>query len=370
MNVLASGLFQPYGVAVDGNDNVYIASQSSTSVVEYLAASGYTNTRSLGSGFTALENVAVDASGDIFVSDGAQVFEIVAAGGYSTIKTIGSGFTQPWSVAVDPAGNVYVADTIVGETKEIFAAGGYSTVKVLDSGIGYYNNVAVDSRGNVYIISLGNGAVYKIDVADPPNVVFPTPTLLDSEDTTDGPQTLTISNAGNQPLDFATPETGSNPSYPAIFPENSSDTNLCSAGLSLAVGANCDVSLNFEPTTAGALSGSVVLTDNALNVAGATQKIPVSGTGITEATTTTLTANPTTVSITSPVTLTATVTDGQRHPYRHCELPGQWRSKSDSDACFGGRDGKGNSGGRSAIDHRQLHRCRDLIWAVPARQLR
>src|SRR4051812_32516487 len=67
----------------------------------------------LGSGFSLPFGVAVDGSGNVFVADSnnSAVKEIVAAGGYTTVNTLGSGFNTPFGVAVDGSGNVFVADS-------------------------------------------------------------------------------------------------------------------------------------------------------------------------------------------------------------------------------------------------------------------
>src|SRR5580698_10589311 len=73
-------------------------------------------TRALGSGFFNPSGVAVDGNGNVFVGDtyNKAVKEIVAVGGSipatPTIRTLGSGFSFPVGVAVDGSGNVFVAD--------------------------------------------------------------------------------------------------------------------------------------------------------------------------------------------------------------------------------------------------------------------
>ena len=316
VKTLATGLSYTSGVAVDANDNVYIA--GANIVFELLAANGYTTTRTLGTPITDPLSIALDVNGNLFltsaVSPDGGVFELYAAWGFTAGKNLGGDLISPRGVALDAAGNVYVSDgDSTWQIHEFLAAEG-STVRILAGLSSAANDVAVDAKGNVYFPSSSQTQITKLDLADPPSVVFPTATLANSEDTTDGPQTVGIWNVGNQPLVFTTPETGGNPSYPALFAENSSDTNLCSAGHSLAVGASCDVSLNSEPTAVGVLDGSVVLTDNALNVTGATQTIRVSGTGLAVPTTAKLIATPTTVSAGHPETLTATVTSTSGTP--------------------------------------------------------
>ncbi len=78
-------------------------------------------------------------------------------------------------------------------------------------------------------------------------------------------QTITLTNTGNAaltPLTIA--RTG-----------NFADTTTCPA--SLAAGANCTISVTFSPLGAGSQSGTITLTDNAAN---SPQTIPLSGTGM------------------------------------------------------------------------------------------
>jgi DNA-binding beta-propeller fold protein YncE len=88
-------------------------------------------TATVGSGFNTPYGVAVGGSGNVFVADtnNNAVKEIVAVGGVtsstSTVLTLGSGFSFPYGVAVDSSGNVFVAD--YGDNavvKEILAVGG------------------------------------------------------------------------------------------------------------------------------------------------------------------------------------------------------------------------------------------------------
>ncbi len=65
--------------------------------------------------------------------------------------------------------------------------------------------------------------------------------------------------------------------------------------------------VDFAPTTAGAITGSAVLTDNSLNAVGSTQTISLSGTGIAASTTTTVTSSLNPSAYGQSVTFTATI---------------------------------------------------------------
>ena len=111
----SSTLNAPTGVAVDSAGNVWIADTGNNRIEEF-SPSGAFITSILSSG---VEDVAVDASGDVFASDspssGSHVVEYSSTGmqtddfGTGTIGT--SSFNSPNSIAIDSAsGDLYVAD--------------------------------------------------------------------------------------------------------------------------------------------------------------------------------------------------------------------------------------------------------------------
>ncbi len=289
--------FAPVDVAVDGSGNLFVTiigpaedgEAGINGVVEIPAAGGYTTSNSLGGPAIVihLAGVAVDGSGNVFVADSGNnvVDEIPAAGGYTKVMAVGSGFGSPSGVAVDGSGNVFVADTGNNAVKEILAAGGYTTVGTVGSGFSSPSGVAVDGSGNVFVADTGNNRVVKLDFSDAPSLSFGSINVGANS----AEQTLTLQNIGNAPLALPVPTSGGNPSISQTFTLDSSASTACpvvttssSAG-SLASGASCTLSIGFDPTVAGTINGSVVLTDNTLNAAApnyATQTITLQGSGI------------------------------------------------------------------------------------------
>jgi len=283
VTTLGGGFNGPYGVAVDGSGNVYVADGGNNAVKEMPAGCASSScVTTLGGGFGGPSGVAVDASGNVYVADPySNAVKKIPAGcaSSSCVTALGGGFSRPIGVAVDGSGNVYVTDEGNNAVKAMPAGCASSNcVTTLGGGFSYPQGVALDSSGNVYVGDYGNSAVKEINRATPPSLSFAATTV--GWTSSDSPKTVTVANIGNQPLIFTVPVSGSNPSYPANFPENAADTDLCSSATPLAEGSSCDVSVNFMPTVAGANTGSVVLTDNALNQANATQSIPLSGLGV------------------------------------------------------------------------------------------
>jgi len=353
---LGSGFANPFGLAVDGAGNVFVADTNNNAVKEILAAGGYTAVSTLGSGFNGPQGVAVDGGGNVFVTDsgnnavkmvspgctssscvqtlgsgfanpfglavdgGGNVFvadsgnnavkEIPAAGGYTAVSTLGSGFNRPQGVAVDGNGNVFVTDSGNNAVKEIPAAGSYTAVSTLGSGFNGPQGLAVDGNGNVFVADLGNNAVKKLDFADAPSLTFASTQLGSTSN--DSPQTVTIQNIGNQPLNAGLVVTGPN----FVQVAGSGTPEDCTSSFALTPGAACNLSLSFEPQSGGTLTSTAVLTDNALNASSSpanTQTITLSGSGTGTQGSQTITftnSAPTSAAYNSQFTVAATASSG------------------------------------------------------------
>jgi sugar lactone lactonase YvrE len=326
VNTLASVLSEPDSVAVDGSGNVYVADSHNNAVYEILAVGGYAKVNTLGSGFLYPNGVAVDSSGNVFVADGGHsaVKEILAVGGSipatPVINTLASSFSFgfPESVALDVSENVYVGDDNTNKLYKIEAAGGYTTVETLGSG--NYSFLSLDGGGNVFFIDSSSNSVEKLDYADPPALTFAAATAAGSTDTTDGTLTVTVKNIGSGSatlnltgIAVASAQSGTN------FIIDSAMTT-CTTSSQLAAGTSCVVGVDFTPSagTSGPLSGTLTLTDNALNASAAKQVIALSGTvaAAVEKITPTVTVTPVPAEIyaSQALTVNVTVSGGSGNP--------------------------------------------------------
>ena len=138
--------------------------------------------------FNGPAGIAVDASGNLYISDSNSdiIRKITADGVVSTLagsagvtgSVDGAGtaasFWHPWGIAVDASGNVYVADQLNATIRKITPDGVVNTIagstKVYGSadGIGAAASffqpagIAVDGSGNIYVADSGNNIIRKI----------------------------------------------------------------------------------------------------------------------------------------------------------------------------------------------------------------
>jgi sugar lactone lactonase YvrE len=167
---LGGGFNGPFGMAVDGSGNVYVADQYGSAVKEMPAGCASSScVTTLGGGFNHPQGVTVDGSGNVYVAggynpvaDGNNTVTEMPAGcaSSSCVTKLGGGFKLPSGVAVDAIGNVYVADTYNHTVKEMPAGcASSSCVTSLGGGFSYPEGVAVDGSGNVYV---ADSAVYEM----------------------------------------------------------------------------------------------------------------------------------------------------------------------------------------------------------------
>ena len=211
----------------------------------------------------------MDVAGNVYVADpfSAAVFKITPDG---TQTTVGS-FIAPQAVAVDAAGNVYVTDTgndTVTEWRQTECR------LQCGSGLNVPDGLALDGSGNLYIANTFNKQVMKIDRANPPSLKFDS--TKEGSTSQDSPKTVEVENIGNASLQF------SGLTYPTDFPERISDED-CTSGTSLTSAGACALAIDFSPVTplgnktSKGVKENVTLTTDTLNVPNTLQRVVVTG---------------------------------------------------------------------------------------------
>jgi sugar lactone lactonase YvrE len=196
-----------WGAAVDRTGNVYIASLNSirkitpvgtvTTIAGAYHDSGSVDGPRESARFSGPLGLAVDRQDNIYVADTSNhtIRRIAADGTVSTIagaaKQPGSAdgpgasarFNSPTTVTVDASGNLFVADTAnhsirrIAPDGTVTTAGGISTVFGSEDGVGpdarfnFPESIAVDATGTLYITDANNHAIRKGVSAGPATIL-------------------------------------------------------------------------------------------------------------------------------------------------------------------------------------------------------
>jgi hypothetical protein len=279
-------LYYPIGVAVDSSGDVYIADQYNYVVRKVTGGNistfagnhtyGYTGDGgpAANAEFSYVLDVAVDATGDVYIADqyNHRIRKVNTSGIVSTVAGNGTAGYEgdgglayqtslyyPTSVAVDGAGDVIIGDydnqrvRLVDESSIIHTIAGTGTA-------GFYGNdvlattaelyqpwgVAVDPSGNVYEVDYQNWLVRKINAitilnSAPSSLLFGTVT----KGMTSDPIAITLSANGTVNIGSITPST------------QFKETDDCPS--TLTSGQTCIVDVQFAPTTAGTVNGTLTI---------------------------------------------------------------------------------------------------------------
>jgi len=228
----------PFGVAVDAAGNVYVA-DSANNIIREITPRGVVTTLAGLAGHAGSEDgvgsaarfrnpwgVAVDGLGDVYVADMSNdtIRKIAPDGKVTTLAgqagqsgnadgpAASAQFDNPFAVAVDNDGNVFVADSANDTIRKITEAGQVATVAGLSGYPGYADGnvstarffnpqgVAVDSVGNVYVADTGNNTIRKIT---PAGNVSTLPELAGPGDAAENAASVQLKSPGGVAVDQA-----------------------------------------------------------------------------------------------------------------------------------------------------------------------
>jgi hypothetical protein len=222
------------GSDFDGANGIAVESSGAAVVVGGTASTNFPMANAAYSSYAA----NTDAFLTRLVADGCGITLSTYLGGHSTDIATG--------VALDASGDAF----LTGRTSS--------------------NDFPIPTGSTPYQAATGGGFdafVARLNSFAAPAVCFSANTLTFSSQpvsSTSATQTLTLTNGGDASLDITS----------IAASGDFGETDTC--GSSLAVGANCTVSVTFSPTSSGPRTGNLTLTDNA---GGSPQSIALTGTG-------------------------------------------------------------------------------------------
>jgi hypothetical protein len=181
------------------------------------------------------------------------ISSVSTSGNFSESNTCGSSLVSGAQCTISVAFTPKTTGTLTG------------TLSITDSDSTSAQTVSLTGTGTATATATGTGTgttpSTTSDSLSASSLSFPSQTV----NTASGSQTVTLTNTGTTAISISGISASS----------NFSQSNNC--GSSLAAGAQCSLVVIFEPTTTGAISGSLTITDSA---GSAPQTVALSGTGI------------------------------------------------------------------------------------------
>lgn len=193
----AAGFADPFGLAIDGAGNLFVADAGDNNRIAMVAPDGSVTTvagqregfadgAGAAAAFHTPSAIAIDAKGNLYVADTGNhaIRKVTPAGVVTTVAgngqpgySDGTGsqaqFNGPVGVAVDRAGNVFVADTYNDRIRRIAPDGLVSTIagdgvpgdldgRAQAARFDTPTALVVDAEGSILVADTQNGAIRKL----------------------------------------------------------------------------------------------------------------------------------------------------------------------------------------------------------------
>jgi hypothetical protein len=162
------GLNRPRGIAIDGSGNVWVTNQTGpvtklSSTGELLSGTGGYN----GTGLILPYAIAIDSSGHAWVTNQAgPVIELSSTGAFlsGTSGYTGGGIKSPWGIAIDGSGHAWVANQGSSSVTELSSTGGLlsGTSGYTGGGLSQPSAIAIDGSDHAWVANEGGSSVTEL----------------------------------------------------------------------------------------------------------------------------------------------------------------------------------------------------------------
>ncbi len=261
----SGGWSSPYGIAVDGAGNVFVANNGTEEIFQLTpSGSGYSSPSRIMSG--AATGLAADSAGNLYVAGTNHVYKYLSSESYGTEHPVYSSDTDTTvtGVAVDANGNVFISDSVNPIMEATPVSGGvnattYNTAATLQGDIFTSAALALDGAGNIYAVNAA-GQGYAGTLFFYAQLESWGGTGLAAWGTVN-PTSTQITNDGNQPLTLSGVDTSAAPDFQFVQ-TGTAFTNLCTTSTPLAPGASCNLEIDFDPLLSSLTANPTYLWEN------------------------------------------------------------------------------------------------------------
>ena len=177
-----------FAIALDSSNNIYFTQTPTAAVVKIAAgaANGTSGTAIVSFGLNYATGLALApvtnaglSAGDLLVADtnAGTVYRYTAASSFATRTTLASGLNQPFGVAFDSLGNLLVAETGNNDVLKYLASNYTSSVVEMTNVTGA-EGIALDPSGNIFLTAYGGSTVTELSPSFAPVAVASTSPVL------------------------------------------------------------------------------------------------------------------------------------------------------------------------------------------------
>lgn len=276
--------FEPDGLSSDASGDLYVADRGNNRILSLTPnAAHYTYVAHVLDAAAVAVNlkgqelyVAAPAANRVFVIDlnigDVDVFAGSGAFTGSLDEDSNAAFASapenaqigaPEGVAVDAKGNVFISDTGANAIVRVDARSGMLSRVALNASLSSPGALAIDRSGDVFVADRGNQRIVEFPQmgagVSPANVII-SPSSFDFGDELTGGSTaaqpFTLTNNSSSAISLSNPSftfTGANAA-------DYTETNNCVP--SLAAGASCQINVTFTPGHSGTSSATMEVTDS------------------------------------------------------------------------------------------------------------
>jgi sugar lactone lactonase YvrE len=180
VSIFASPVANPSGLALDGQGNLYVSSDTNPGTVSKITSNGSISL--FATGLNHPDGLAFGPNGDLFIGDRGtnRVMRVPTSGGQATV--FATGLANPMDVEFDQTGRLFVANYDTGTIAVVDSSGVVSTFA---SGLTNPAGLAFDSQNQLYVADFGANQIVKLD-----NPAPPTPTTTSTSTPTSTPTVM------------------------------------------------------------------------------------------------------------------------------------------------------------------------------------